>query len=580
MSEIYYSDEVNVLMLISTLKKANIRRVIASPGTTNSAFVISLQLDSHFEIFSAVDERSAAYMACGMAIESNEPIVITCTGATASRNYLPGITEAYYKKLPILAVTGSQDTAKVGHLTAQHIDRSRQPNDTYIYSTSLPYVYDADSEWDCMIKLNKAIHNLSKPNCGPVHINLPIKYNQSFATKKLPKVHSITRFDIEDTLPEFAGKTINIFAGSGRYLSDRETYLIDKFCEQNNAYVIRDHASCYQGKYSVHASLIATQRNLMMGNLRSELTIHIGEITGDYPSSRLISREVWRVSVDGEIKDPFRRLSKIFAMSIETFFEKYTNSVVEKTDNSRYRAMIERDNYLRSKIPELPLSNIWVAQIMHKRIPSNSNLHLGILNSLRSWNFFSLDQTIRTSANVGGFGIDGCLSTLIGTSLTASNKLNFIVIGDLAAFYDMNVLGNRHLDNNIRILLINNGCGTEFKNFGHHTSVLGEAADPYVAANGHFGPKSSKLMSSYAKSLGFIYLQADTKESFEHNLETFLSETKTQSMIFEVFTESENESKALELMGNIEGDISGSAKMMAKKIVGKSVVKKISKRFR
>lgn len=46
--------------------------------------------DSWFEMYSSVDERSAAYMACGMAAESGEVVVLSCTGATASRNYVSG----------------------------------------------------------------------------------------------------------------------------------------------------------------------------------------------------------------------------------------------------------------------------------------------------------------------------------------------------------------------------------------------------------------------------------------------------------------------------------------------------------
>ena len=49
--------------------------------------------DSWFEMYSSVDERSAAYMACGMAAESGEVVVLSCTGATASRNYVSGLTE-------------------------------------------------------------------------------------------------------------------------------------------------------------------------------------------------------------------------------------------------------------------------------------------------------------------------------------------------------------------------------------------------------------------------------------------------------------------------------------------------------
>ena len=101
----HYTDERNVQIVISLLKQHGIHRVIASPGTTNMTFVGSIQNDPYFQIWSSVDERSAAYLACGMASETGEPVVLSCTGATASRNYMPGLTEAYYRKLPVLAIT-------------------------------------------------------------------------------------------------------------------------------------------------------------------------------------------------------------------------------------------------------------------------------------------------------------------------------------------------------------------------------------------------------------------------------------------------------------------------------------------
>lgn len=77
-----YSDARNVQLVIALLKKYGIRNVIASPGTTNVPFVYSVQNDSFFRVRSAFDERSAAYMACGLAGESGEPVVLSCTGAT------------------------------------------------------------------------------------------------------------------------------------------------------------------------------------------------------------------------------------------------------------------------------------------------------------------------------------------------------------------------------------------------------------------------------------------------------------------------------------------------------------------
>jgi hypothetical protein len=78
-------------------------------------------------------------------------------------------------------------------------------------------------------------------------------------------------------------------------------------------------------------------------------------------------------------------------------------------------------------------------------------------------NFFKFDESIDVICNVGGFGIDGPVSTLLGQSVSNRDRLYFGQIGDLAFFYDMNALGNRHVGGNLRILLVNNNLGVEFR---------------------------------------------------------------------------------------------------------------------
>ena len=90
--KLIYSNERAAQMLVSLLKQHNIKKIVASPGATNITFVATAMHDPWFEIYSSVDERSAAYIACGLAEEAQEPVVITCTGATASRNYMSGLT--------------------------------------------------------------------------------------------------------------------------------------------------------------------------------------------------------------------------------------------------------------------------------------------------------------------------------------------------------------------------------------------------------------------------------------------------------------------------------------------------------
>ncbi|NHE59340.1 thiamine pyrophosphate-binding protein [Cyclobacterium plantarum] len=558
-----YTDEKNVQVLLSLLKAHGIKRIIASPGSSNSPFVASVQFDKYFEVYSSVDERSAAYLACGLAAETNEPVVISCTGATASRNYAPGLTEAFYRKLPVLAITSSQPVGRVGHHIAQVIDRSVIPNDVARLSLNLPIIKDAEDEWDCVITVNKAILELGRGGGGPAHINLQTSSQRTYSTKVLPSYRKINRFFSKDELPKLPDSRIAVFVGSHRKWNKREADALENFCLSTGAVVFCDHTSGYHGKNRLLFSLVGSQQYLDKTTFKPDLMIHIGEVTGDYPSISLSGTEVWRVSPDGEIRDTFRKLTTVFEMDESVFFNKYTND--KESDNSYYTSCDRFLSSLRNSIPELPFSNIYLAHILADKIPQNSVIHFGILNSLRSWNLFELPEGVELMSNVGGFGIDGCVSTLIGASLANRNKIFYCVIGDLAFFYDLNVLGNRHVGNNIRILLVNNGKGTEFKQYKHHTSHFRDYADEYISAAGHFGNQSPTLVKQYAENLGFEYLSATSKEEFLSVHSGFIkTESKARPIVFEVFTNSEDESKALEMMMSIHKDTVFGAKSTMK----------------
>ncbi|MBO9595204.1 MAG: hypothetical protein J7599_20030 [Niabella sp.] len=578
-----YSDEKHVQILVSLLKQHGISRVIASPGTTNSGFVTSLKYDGSFKIYSSVDERSAAYLACGLAAESGEPVVITCTGATASRNYMPGLTEAFYRKLPVLAVTGAQHYSKIGHHVAQVIDRTVVPNDVAKLSLSLPVVKDDTDRWDCEIKVNRAILELKRNGGGPAHLNLPTTYTHEYTTTTLPDYRKIDRVLSDSTFPVLdPGKRVAVFVGAHAAWSDAATTALDAFCSTNNAVVFCDHTSAYRGRYRVQYALAAGQSSYTIAKAsRPDVLIHIGEISGDYASLSIRGTEVWRVSLDGELRDTFGTLTYVFEMSETAFFEKYTRSV--RTDDAYLHFCQKRYREIYERIPGLPFSNIWVASVMADKIPGNSAIHFGILNSLRSWNYFELPGSVSSASNVGGFGIDGGLSSVIGASLYNPGKLYFCVIGDLAFFYDINVLGNRHVGKNVRILLINNGKGTEFRHFNHYAAQFGEAADEYIAAAGHFGNKSKDLVKSFVTNLGYTYLSAATKDEFMLAYPQFVDPQMQEApVVFEVFTDSAEESKALELIVGIdEGETLDKAKQFAKKIVGErtfGIMKKMLKK--
>ena len=538
-----YTIEQNVQLVISLLKAYGIHRVIVSPGTANVSFVGSIQSDDFFTLYSCIDERSAAYMACGMSAETGEPVVISCTGATASRNYMPGLTEAYYRKLPVLAITSHEGFDLIGKLEPQQIDRRESPADIAVKKVVIPFINDERDREYCVDEINKALIALSRNGGGPVVMNVFTHGNNDFSAKSLPTCRRINYYDRVSDLPELPQGEIAIFIGAHRDFSEEETKSIENFCLSHNAVVLHDHTSGYHGKYSVMQALVLGQDVISEDFASVDLLLHIGEISGDYKGMMISPKSVWRISEDGEVKNLFGTLEAVFNVKEIEFFEHYNTKGVQ--DESLYNSYKAEYNRLLSKVPELPYGNIWVAQHLSKKLPAESTLHLGILNSLRSWNFFELPQGVKSSCNVGGFGIDGILSTLIGASLANPEKMYYCVVGDLAFFYDLGALGNRHIGKNLRIILINNGCGTEFKNYSHMSHVLGtENIAPYIAAEGHFRGLHESVVASYVQALGFEYKEARTKDEFLGAMDDML-QMIGKSCVLEVFVNSQDESDAL-----------------------------------
>ncbi len=580
MENYYYAGEKNIQMLLYLLKAQGIKRVIASPGATNASFVASMQQDPFFDIYSCVDERSAAYMACGMAEESGEPVILSCTGATASRNYLPGLTEAFYRKLPILVITSSLPGNRKGHLFAQFTDRSCPPPDCVKSSFNAHCIKDDEDYWSCNVILNEAILELTHGFPGPVHINLETRFSMDLSKKTLPQTRIIERIGVNDKAPALPKGKIAIFIGQHKLMTQEETTAIDAFCAAHDAVVLADHTSNYKGRYCVLPALIAAQENSFSELMKFDVLIHIGEVSGEYYSlGRLNPTQVWRVSPDGRIRDRFKRLRYVFEMDETCFFKKYS----EGGDKciSCFDEWSSLHSSLLYKVPDLPLSTLWLAKTLSSNIPSGSVLYLSILNVLRSWNFFPIDKSINVVSNVGAFGIDGMSSSLIGASQVNKQRLYFGMTGDLNFFYDLNSLGNRHLGANIRLLLVNNGHGQEFRTYKHAVSVLGDDADPFIAAAGHFGNQSPQLVKSYAENLGFRYLSARTKEEVLTILPEFCSDKiGDKPIIVEVFTNNDDEYESLKLLQNIAKKTNEQKLMETIHIVGrkgKKLIKEVLK---
>lgn len=538
-----YTIQENVRIVVSLLKQYNIRYLVLNPGGTNIPIVQAVQDDPFFTCYSVPDERSAMYFAIGLYLQTGEIVATSCTSAQATRNYIPGLTEAFYKHAPILAITTSKLERFQYQDYMQAPDQCSLPKDAVKKTFDLPPVTDDNTRMQCYHNAKEAILELTHRSPGPIQLNIRIVDLQQgkFEEVELPKIRPIKRYMVWDDWNDvnLDEKKILIVVGEHRPFTQRQQDAIDSFCNRYNVAVYTNLLSNFKNDYSINGNLLVQSGG--MGMLQPDIVITIGGQTGDYPVygalCALKEAEHWRVSEDGKYVDTYNRLTKIFECPDYYFFEQFDG---KDSSNHDYIEAWKTLNDTMSYKVELPFSNLYVAQQLYDKIPQGSIMNFAILNSLRSWSYFPLDYSVQCFANVAAFGIDGCNSMLIGESMN-TDSLCFIVTGDLAFFYDMNALGIRHIKNNVRVLLINNGGGAEFKMMTHNWKES-VSVDNYISACGHNG--SAK---GWAENCGFEYLTASTKGEFNHVSESFLSPNQ-KPILLEVFTEGENEQLANELL--------------------------------
>ena len=107
-------------------------------------------------------------------------------------------------------------------------------------------------------------------------------------------------------------------------------------------------------------------------------------------------------------------------------------------------------------------------------------------------------------------------------------ELAFIIIGDLSFFYGMNALSIKHRNNNIRVLLINNGGGAEFH--------IQPDSNNIPTIDKHIGAAHKRIAKEWAISSGYEYLTATDENTFNENLNTFINKKSDKPILFEVFT--------------------------------------------
>lgn len=581
-----YTEVKSYQFIIALLKKYGIKTCVLSAGSRNVPFVHSVEEDSYFNCYSVVDERSAGYFALGMAQELNEPVILSCTSSTATCNYWPPVAEAYYQDIPLIILTSDRDQRMIGQWEDQLIDQIGMYDRHVRKSVNLPIINDKDDELYCQRLINEAFLELNRNGKkGPVHINIPTNtYNRSFIVKTLPnpmKIDRIYRNDKEEWSKKkkeiLKYKKVLLVCGQQYAVTDKLKKLVTMFFNLYNCAVVGDYTSNMNLPITINTTICMDSNYVSskaLSSLMPDLVISIGGQVFSSIKEQLKNNngkfDHWCIQPDGKIVDMYKSLTTIFECTPEEFFEIFVRNVDRKNNMNYYNSF---KNYADSiTFPDFVYSHVYAIKNVVEKLPKNSILHLSINDSIRITNFFEIDKSIRVYANIGTHGIDGCLSSFLGQSVVNKDIASYLIIGDLAFFYDLNALRINSLKENIHILLINNHGGAEF-----YYNKIQQKNDMHTTA------RHSNIAKGWVKDNGFVYLSSYDKESYDKNLDKFINCKK--KIVFEVFTEMSTDAQVIldfykkVRPKDLKGTIKRKSKDFIKKNIGQEKIKKVMNIF-
>ena len=573
-----YTHFKNVQILISLMKQFEIRDIVLSPGGSDIPLIHSFETDAFFTCYSVVDERSAAYFAMGLAQEKKQAVACVCTSGTAVCNYLPGITEAYYQDVPVLAITADKNPIFQGQLELQKIEQNHIFDGVIKKSVELPMVQSDDDYWLCNRLANEALLELTHRGYGPVHINVPILGpTQIFDCEQLPKQRKMSFIQKpvwKDIVQLLLNKKIMVVVGQNLSFSEIDIANMNIFFKGFNCMYAVENLSNLRCDGIINTYPI-TEMHMQgaLKHLAPDLVISIGNNLSAYLLKPMLrscykTMENWLISEQGVVRDTYKCLTNIFEMKPSEFFESIASYCPDYADHSYYELWkAERD---KIQLPQLDFSNFYVAKRLSETMPPKSLLHTAILNSTRTIQFFELAEGITNYSNVGALGIDGCLSTFIGQAAAAKEKLCYLLIGDLSFFYDMNAAGLRNIGSNVRIILMNNGGGSEFQLLLRN-QVSG--IDTYICA------EHDKVATGWIASLKYDYYSATTTEEVDLALEQ-MAKPSNSPIFLEIFADMVIEANKTNDMYDKYRDESSSKAWMIKKHMGSLLPQKQKEKVR
>ena len=494
-----------IAALVDEFYQLGVRHAVFSPGSRSTTMAMLFKEHEGFETYMNIDERSASFMALGIAKAHKEPTVLVCTSGSAVAHYLPAVLEAQYSGVPLIVLSADRPH------TLLHVGAPQTVDQHKIFGTAVNYFEELavpqESHYYTYPRqvARKAYMKAMDTKKGPVHINVPLfeplvpelsrnhfeAGRSSFKVVK-PNYSSVFGCDTRNNLTHInnaidvahnndSTKEINdlleryerILILAGPQIDIDEANTIRFFGEALQAPILADPLSNVRGcdtskvVISTYDALLAWQS--LWHELKPDCVIQFGQIVVSKRVQQMVASwdnvEYIEVNPTMDSMNPTGKTTMHMQASIDVF----TNLYGVKNDSPAYLGKWQHletagKQKLGTAIEEPSCFEGRTIRELQQHISDNAQVLIANSMSIRDFDYFwfSGESKAVLYGNRGVNGIDGTISTALG--LAVNGRPTYLVTGDLSLFHDLNGLAVAKTHNlNLTIILHNNDGGGIFE---------------------------------------------------------------------------------------------------------------------
>lgn len=438
--------------VVEALLRAGVRHVVLAPGSRNAPLSFALYdaaTAGALTLHTRIDERTAAFLALGIAKSSHRPAAVVTTSGTAAANLHPAVMEAAHTGLPLVAVTADRPARLRGTIANQTTDQVGLFGGAAVTASDVVEVAD----------IAEGLAGLSR---GPVHLNVQLD------DPLVPTDHAAPVVDDDEPPEPAAPETLVLERGPRTVVvaGDDSGPAARILAETAGWPLLAEPTS--GARNGTH--VVRTYRLLLGTPLaeRIERVVVFGSPTLSRPVQRLLAR-------DG-IEVVARRTRGRWADRPHPVSREHDGALaVDGVDDPAWleewraadRAVSIGLDALVAAEPELTPYD--VAAAVNAALPAGGLLHVGASNPIRDLDLmakpYPVGQRRLVIANRGLAGIDGTLSTAIGAALGRPRSSRALVlVGDVTFLHDLTglVIGPDEARPDLTIVVVNDDGGSIF----------------------------------------------------------------------------------------------------------------------